>query len=303
MKEAMGKISRWDLEWSFQTYHKLKERNNIQVSLSNSFDRNSINIIHSASLLKVRGSGHDFIVCIRADFPHRDWAQYHIVQNKNQITADSSFLPFWIQPNLTKRNAKRTSVDVVAYTGQIFNGNLAGSPTMWEDLLKPYKMRFCAIKEEFWGNLRDVDILIGIRSFDKRPYNSKPPSKMLNAWHADIPFIGGYDSAFLQFGVPGQDYLRVSSTEEALQAILRLRNEPELYNKLVEHGQRKATLYNNETIADQWEDELLGPVVERYERWKARPVLEKISFTRKLNLSLLNHHSKQIIKLFYKTGQ
>jgi hypothetical protein len=291
-----GKIIKGDLEWCLQTYYFLLKRNNLPVQCTNGLADNAINIIHSDNLLELKGSPSHFIVCVRADYPKRRWAHYHLVQNKNQLNPGASSIPLWIQPGLITRNPNRRGVRRVAYAGQTWNGNLAGSSDSWKSMLEPYDIEFITLPSGACFDLSSIDVLIGIRSFDAKPYNTKPPSKLINAWHAHIPFIGGHDSAFMQVGIPGEDYLLATTPEEVLNAILQLRNDPELYDRLVQNGIQKAALYTNQTIAETWEKVLSGPVFKRYEQWRAHPEFEKAKFNTLLNLGVLEHQSKQVVK-------
>jgi hypothetical protein len=129
-------------------------------------------------------------------------------------------------------------------------------------------------------------------------HNTKPPSKLINAWHANIPFIGGFDSAYTQVGTPGINYLRAKTPEEILKAVLLLKNNPLLYEELVQKGKQKAIHYTNEKIAKIWEEVLLGPVYQRYEKWLTQPKYEWLRFKTLLDIGLLRHETKQVIKIF-----
>jgi hypothetical protein len=233
---------------------------------------------------------------LRDFYTKRRWENYHLLNKKNQTGSNSSFVPHWVQPGLIKRNPFRSEVKKVAYAGQTWNGNLAGSIDSWKNMLEPYGLEFVALPSGNWHDLGNVDILVGIRSFDSRAHNTKPASKLFSAWHAQIPFIGGYDSAFMQVGIPGEDYLLATSREEVIKAILRLKEDRKLYLRLVQNGIQKAAIYTNQTIAETWEKVLTGPVFKRYEQWKARPEFEKARFNTLLNLGVLEHQSRQVVK-------
>jgi hypothetical protein len=285
-----------NLEWLLQAYLVLSKRNNLNLSCSNKFEEDCINIIHSDDLIRLKGTSRNFIVCIKGDFPWRRWAHYHIVQNQNELNTNTSFLPLWVQPGLVKRNAERKGVLTVAYAGQIWNGNLAASPEAWTKLFQPHGIEFVSLPTGACHDLSNIDVLIGIRSFDTNPYNAKPPSKLINAWHAHIPFIGGHDSAFKQVGTPGKDYLLAKTPDEVLQAVLTLRNDPNLYQSLVNNGISKAALYTRSTIAQKWETVLSGPVLQRYKKWKENKAFEKNRFNALSNVGLLTHKTKGLVK-------
>lgn len=288
--------SRGDLCWCLQSYLILKARQRLAVRLSNTPQGDAINIVHSAHLLDLRGNAGQFIVCVRADFPRRRWAQFHLVQNAAQMTRHTASIPLWPQPSLIGRDHSREGVTTVAYAGEIVNGNLAASVDAWKLLFAHYGINFVQPPSRAWNDLSRVDVILGVRSFDRQPYNGKPPSKMLNAWHAGIPFIGGYDSAFSQIAQPGSDYLRVGSAEEALQAVLRLRDSPLLYSLLVRNGRRRALDYTVDAIAARWESILLGPVAERAARWHRHRFSERLRFRLALAAGLFEHEAKQLVK-------
>jgi glycosyltransferase involved in cell wall biosynthesis len=102
------------------------------------------------------------------------------------------------------------------------------------------------------ADLSQVDALVGIRSLDTRTHDRKPASKLVNAWLAGIPFIGGYDSAFAQVGTPGEDYLRVGNLEELKDALIRLREDAELYARLVQAGRQRATAHDRAAVTTAW---------------------------------------------------
>ena len=292
--------SRGDHSWCLQTYNILSKRSKLPVQISNRLIKDAVNIVHSDRLFRSAGEDSKFIVCVRADFPRRPWAHYHLVQNKNQLGKNTSFIPHWIQPGLIKRCIEREGVKRVGYAGQTFNGNLAGTTTTWKKLFEPHGIEFVTLSEDSWHDLSSIDVLIGIRSFDTQPHNNKPPTKLFNAWHANIPFVGGHDSAFKQIGTPGENYLLAETPQEAIDSILRLQKDPELYARIVDKGKQKASLFTEHTIADIWKDVLTGPVMERYKLWNSRRTYENIRYKILLNVGRLEHESKQLIKKVVK---
>lgn len=288
-------VGKTDLEWSLQSYLILAKKTSLPLTCSNKLKRNAINIVHSDQLLKFKGEASHFIVCIQADFPKRSWAHYHLVQNEDQLAKDCSCIIFWLQPGLIKRDANRRGIQKVGYAGQPW-ANFAGTTESWNKLLNKHGIEFELLPKELWHDLRSIDVLIGIRSFDKNTHPRKPPSKLINAWHVQIPFIGGYDSAFSQVGEPGKDYLRVSTHSEAVEAILQLKSDPALFDSIVRNGSAKAQLYTNDTIAEKWEAVLTGPVQERYKEWKKNLLSEKLKFLVKLRFSIIEFEAKQVIK-------
>jgi len=114
-----------------------------------------------------------------------------------------------------------------------------------------------------------IDLLVAIRSFDRVPHVTKPPSKLFNAWIAGIPLIAGWDSAFSAIGRPGIDYVRVDSEGAFHQAVAKLREDPGYYASIVSEGWRRAPEVSHDAIAQEWLRVLDGPVRAAFDEWKA----------------------------------
>jgi hypothetical protein len=293
--EAAAIFADGELVWCLQTYIVLANRGNLAVSCTNQLDDGCVNIVHSDRLLNLRGRPSAFVVCARADYPKRHWAQYHIVQNRTQIARNAPYIPHWVQPGLKKRDPARGCVQRVGYAGQI-SRNLAGSVAEWEAMFRPHGIEFVLLPKESWHDLSAIDVLVGVRSFDGKRHDTKPPSKLFNAWHAEIPFIGGADSAFCQVGMPGRDYIAARSKEEVLDAVLALRADPIRYRGIVDAGKHRARTYCNDRIAEIWERVLAEDVARRYWRWCAAARRERVLFHTMQSFGLGLHGAKQIVK-------
>jgi hypothetical protein len=184
----------------------------------------------------------------------------------------------------------------VGYAGQVFNGNLAASEDEWKKLFASYGIEFVVLPPEACYDLSEIDVLIGIRSFSKFPYDTKPASKLVNAWHAGIPFIGGFDSAFEQMGKPGKDYIQVSSIEEVQDAVLKLKNDPPFYQSIIEEGNAKAKRYNDDVTFNRWEEVLTGPIADRYSEWQKRKLIERQRFLLLANINKVQSAAKMFAK-------
>lgn len=280
--DAAVVAARGDLSWCFEAFRMLSKRKNLQVLLSNTLQSDAINIIHATHLLQVQGDAGKFIVCVQSDLPHIPWAHYYLVQNKDQVVANTTYMPHWVQPNIVPRNEARKGVTQVACVGPLGG---AGAPTEeeWQACFRRHNIDF-EILSGPWNDLNKVDVLVGIRSFDRTRHPTRPPSRLFSAWHARVAFIGGPDSAYQQVGIPGDDYLIAQTPQQVVEAVLRLRQDSELFEKLIANGIKKTSLYNNEAIAQHWEAVLSGPVQQRYLHWKGRPYYEKVRFHSFLNL-------------------
>jgi len=270
-------LARYDLPWCLLSYLYLRDDHRFDMRISNRIDVDAINIAHTVQLESIGRPPNAFIVAVRADFRLRPWAHYHIVQNGAQIQKDTSCLYVWPQPGLLPRNRARKGVKTLAFVGQTSNpkkfqiGNLAGTVDDWKGLFVGDNLEFRAPDVSDWHDLREIDVLVGIRSFDNAPHDTKPPSKLINAWLAGIPFIGGADSAYTQIGVDGVNYIRACTPDAVIAAVRQLRDDPAFYRSLVENGSRAVRDYTAEATRDKWLQAIGGPIRERYRRWLEQP--------------------------------
>lgn len=274
--------SQGDMCWCALTYFRLREAGVQGIRLSDRIDPACINVVHTLQLKPMPVPRHAFVVCVRADMDRRIWAHYHLVQNRDQAAEQTSCIYLWHQPALIGRTAPPSGVRKVAFLGQPFNGNLVLHPRELTALLEENGFEFVAPSAD-WNDFSEVDTSIAIRSFDDQRHSSKPPSKLINAWIAGVPFIGGSDSAYAQIGRDGEDYLVATNQDQLLAQLMRLRDDPVLRQTLIENGKAKAALYSNAALARQWQEVLDGPIADRFARWRANPGSER----RRLELLVL----------------
>ena len=252
--------------WVWPVYCQLKMRG-WPVSFSYEFQEGAVNIIHgqiARECLTASDLCRRFIVAIRADFRPFPFGQFEIVQNQQYAGRRRIYMPHLPQPGLIPRNRKRNRVVNVCFSGQIENSI---DTVLLKRHLKKMGCRFVFREQGQWQDMYDIDVLLGIRSFSKNPYHSKPPTKLFNAWHAKIPFIGGYDSAYEQVGAPGCNYLRVSDYDGLIEAIVRLKEDSDLYEQLVREGVEAGRQYTSEKITAKWELFFKDAVKPCYYAW------------------------------------
>jgi hypothetical protein len=270
-------ISGTGLCWLIVTHARLRERGETNIALTNTVDPHAINVAHADTIVPGHSPfpdiGSAFVVSVRGEFGQRFFAQYEIVQNCRQEGRRAAYLTHWPQPGLIGRRGPPTAVRRVAFVGQV-RPNLVADPAKWARALAARGYEFVAPDRD-WHDLSSYDVIVGLRSFDRGGHDRKPPSKLINAWHAGIPFIGGHDSAFSQVGIPEEDYLLAASFEEVLSQLDRLATDSQLRERIVSNGRHKSLQYGNEAIAGQWRDLLDGPIAERFEAWRRRPAVER----------------------------
>ncbi len=281
LKWEEGTLACCDHAWGWPAYCQLKMRN-WPVSFGYELREGAVNVIHGQIARECLTAGdlrRHFVVAIRADFRPFPFGQFEIVQNQRYAGIRCVYMPHLPQPGLIRRDRNRDSVSNICFSGQIENS--IDTSILKRDL-EQMGCRLVFREQGQWQDMHDVDVLFGIRAFSEEPFHSKPPSKLFNAWHAGIPFIGGYDSAYEQVGVPGENYLRVSSYEDLLTAISRLKEDSDLYQRLVRAGKEAGKQYTPERTTDRWCSFFKDSVDPRYFDW----VNGRHSFLRPLQFSI-----------------
>lgn len=254
--------------WILQTYVILRQRDRLAVSIGFELRTNAVNIVHSSQLANCWPRPAMFVVCIRADYRPVPWARFHIVQNQRQASRSYLWVPHWPQPGLMPRGRNRNEVVTVGFAGRSYY--LAGRRSDWEGELARIGCKLEILSSDRWNDLSEIDVLLAIRSFDKRTWDTKPPSKLINAWLAGIPLIAGVDSAYAQIGCPGVDYIQVHSMDEAVQWIQILRQDRDQYRAIVAAGEKRAIAFRREAIAMSWETLLRDRMAREFTDWRAR---------------------------------
>ena len=190
------------INWVVQTYMVLREYCE-GVTISTQPTPGRINIAHVTTWRGLPRRENEYRVSIRADYRRLFDVDFEILQNLAALRSHRQiYLTYWPVPRLWPRDASRKTVENVAYAGRIGNRNIATSLKGSGDA-ELMGLRFRIIDKKQWHDMREIDVLLAIRDFSTRTYDEKPPSKLINAWHAGIPLIAGYDSHFQLLGRPG----------------------------------------------------------------------------------------------------
>lgn len=251
------------VNWVVQTYKILRQyRENLTIGSCPL--PSAINIAHVTAWRDMPARTGELRVSIRADYRRLFDVDFEILQNPmGVISGHQIYLPYWPVPGLLPRDSSRRRVKAVAYAGRVGHRNLAAGLHGGDDS-KRSGLQFRIIDKERWHDMRTIDVLLAIRQFSRRTFDDKPPSKLLNAWHAGIPLIAGYDSAYSAVGTPGVDYIRVGSEAEMDNALERLRDDPVYYRGIVEAGRIRSRDYTRDRIAEAWLRAVDGPIRESW---------------------------------------
>jgi hypothetical protein len=198
-----------------------------------------------------------------------------VQNNQDELLKRSQFLwqsyPLrsWLQSKLIPRDRNRGArFENAAFFGILDNLAAQLQQPQWEEQLSAMGLRWEVVKCDRWHDYSEVDVIVAVRSFDgSNTFDSKPASKLINAWHAGIPAILGRESAYRHECKSELDYIEVASTEEAIAALFRLKNDFNLRQEMVNNGKIRAQEMGNTQITFQWRNFLTNVAVPAYYRW------------------------------------
>lgn len=206
------------------------------------------------------------LIAVRGDRHTSRWADVQIVQNATQARSASHFFaPHWPQPGLLPRQTERgATIRQVAFKGFVDNLNLALRSPDWSDFLARRGIAWQCDAVAFhdgvtgddvhWNDYRETDLIVALRADHDPAKNTKPATKLFNAWAAGAPALLGPEIAFRALRRSPFDYLEISDLTDAMVAVDRLVSQPDLYRAMVENGRRRALEYRPEAITDFWAD-------------------------------------------------
>ena len=261
--------------WSLLTAEKLRASGYI-CDISTEINPDSINIGHARTLASIKTAQCSYVVSCDADWPRLPWANYNICQNKLNVSGKRcSWMPLFSQQGLILRDINQYDVTTVGYFGRIDKEQEFVS---FGHELARHGIEFTIKGEDTWNNYSNVDVAVSLRFLSKRRIRRKPATKLVNAWLAGVPFVAMDEPAFSQIGQSGVNYLAANSPEDVIKALIRMRDNHDLYHQLRDAGRVAAKDYTDEAVTRRWIELIENTLVPEFEKWKVNRAPESISF-------------------------
>ena len=227
--------------------------------------------------------GQVMLICAKGDREFHPSAHLHIIHNPSELLNQKNtvwnpyYIPHWPQPSLIPRSFERgTEVKNVAFMGTRSNLTQELSSDKWIYALEKLGCKWnLVLNPNKWNDYSDIDIVVAVRSFNRLTYNNKPASKLINCWRAGVPAIVTPESAFLAVKKSELDFLTVDSLEKTIQAVERLKTEPEFYLSMVNNGNQRAQEFSEETITQLWINFFNQYVFPQYQQWQKSSELNR----------------------------
>ena len=272
--------------WIYQTWSLMK-KSGVPCHLVHRIPSSGIAIFIGMSLTpknKPTLNPNLFLVDIVAHGRPHPAAHVHLIHNRAHARwlPRSFFIPHWSQPYLSPRNPNRGDrFENVCFLGDPMQLDPEFHSSSWKERLeKELQLNFQIRNVDEWHDYTDVDAVIAIRTTSSltRRYLDRPATKLYNAWHAGVPFIGGLDSAFAADGRPGVDYLVASSVEDAFQYLRRLKEDKSFRHQLVLHGTESGKAFTREATLQRWQGFLLETFPKLVEKWQKKTKPQRYFF-------------------------
>jgi hypothetical protein len=265
--------SRWaPLEniWIVSSYLRLRAADqNVQI-----VDRpvpGAINICCDSDLAAAGIEGRCFVVATQGDRGPLVWANHLLVQSPEQLKGPhTTLIRHWPQPGLIGRDPGRGShIGRLGYVGPVENLARVFRTNEFRDQLKQLGVEL-VIRDDprHWHDFSDLDLYLAVRDWPWHLIRTKPATKLAHAWLTGVPGLLGSEPAYRYYGQDGIDYFEVTTPEDVVAVVRRLKEEPGLYDSVRQHGFVKAAEHSEEAVIRQWIAVLKGPVYEHFKRWK-----------------------------------
>jgi len=278
LEEVIARSTSGNDIWAVQTYLQLKQRG-LDVRLSAHFVTNEI-CVAPYHYLRIKDLGfHSYVIASRLDSARPEICERQTVLNMHCVQTDRDhFIPQWPLPGIKPRDPLRGSkLEILDFKGDVrynlaepfrtpeFSSQLANLGVRFvHSSTNPTKMFVD------YTNYRASDLFIAIRNATFSDLGVKPACKLINAWFGGCPAILGPEPAYQELRKSEIDFIEVRSPEQALEAIKRLKENPDLYLSMVENGYHRALEFTADSIARQWREFLSGPVADDYLKWKSK---------------------------------
>jgi hypothetical protein len=283
--------------WIVKTFQVLKDQG-FACDFAQVLPQEGVILAHRDHLPdELRPGPRQLLVCVVADTRRHPYAQIHVVQNPGDELVGSpsalwpsSFMPHWPEWDLIPRDAARKDTcKNVAYFGQPERLAEEFRAPAWGDRLRRLGFTWRIAAPETWNDFSEVDVIVAVRSFDRRTHHRYPASKLYNAWCAGVPAILGYESAYRSERRGELDYIEATSEEEVITALARLRDDPALYRAIVANGAARAREVTFGEIAARWKRLIEEDLVPAHAKWYASDGHEREAFFQRRRRSYLQY--------------
>jgi hypothetical protein len=208
------------------------------------------------------------VVVVMGDHPRIDrvprFVRAVIVPNPSGVVdARTRWVPLPPQRGMVPRRPERgRRIETMALK--------TGTPNVPDDLRDPeFAARLADLgvalrldeRPPAWPDFADVDLVLCTRRIRAEwdaddAFARKPPTKLINAWVAGCIPVVYPEVSHLDLVEPDVDALVVRSPDDVVDAVRRLRSDPELVARLAAGVAARGAEFSMDRVLDRWEQEL-----------------------------------------------
>ncbi|BBO88531.1 glycosyltransferase [Desulfosarcina ovata] len=255
---------------------KIMQNTTLNLTLSESLEKNAINIIHRDDF-SPKMSIDNFIICARVDREPAFSAQVEILQNG--LHADGKkrfFITHWPIDGIIPRDPKSNDIKRLSFFGKKCHVSPELNSEKFKDFCEKHGLKF-TIHEDNWTDYHSTDVVIALRDGFPFYLDSKASHKLVNSWIACVPAILNPEYGYKEIINETEDAIFVNSLDELIKALKAMLDSPEQYIKIVNNGKKRANEFSFEKISKEWETLLKHIEKYNYPRWKNMSYLYKIT--------------------------
>ncbi|MEJ1237908.1 hypothetical protein WBG78_07265 [Chryseolinea sp. T2] len=238
---------------------------------------------------ELKPNDRQLFVCLLVDYGRHRFSQIQVVHNPTSVNnfkvsaksfldklfpfAKETFIPSWPQPGLIPRLPERGyEIKNVGFVGHAQNLPIELRTSAWQSRCEELKVNFQIVSEASkWADFSQMDLILAMRSFDKRPYYNKPFLKITNALFAGVPVVASSESSHLYLkNVKRVDFPIADSVEELVTVIKSVKENATQEFKKVMSNQRLIAEYDNAAIFDAYK-RLFQESFTALHRWSNSP--------------------------------
>ncbi|MBW4516617.1 MAG: glycosyltransferase [Timaviella obliquedivisa GSE-PSE-MK23-08B] len=272
--------------WSAQSYISLK-RLGLNVYLVPDYVPGKICIVPYDDLVSSDRAFNSYVVACRYDRGRPEICEQRLVINTlNVIDKTDHYVPHWPQPNLIPRHSDRgTQVENLVFKGMERNLAAPFKTLQFKEELSAIGIQFVVTADpsadpttrlfQEWTDYTQADVVLAVRNNTQHDLTVKPALKLINAWFAGCPAILGPEPAYQAIRQSNLDFIEVRTLKETIDALQRLKNDPDLYAAMVENGFQRVKDFTANQVAWQWRQILAGSIAQDYEQWQQQSFLQK----------------------------
>jgi hypothetical protein len=265
-----------------------------EVTFSSTLVPKAINIAHPSTLLSFQPKSFIdcYIICWQQDYPRCVYANEHIVMNRSQTKFQSlklkdilcfpgkrTVLHYPPDPALVPRNLERKDrFETIGYFGDPKNLLPEIQSEDWKKRLESHGMRLVIRDARSESSIyQDLDAVVAIRP-KNFPSNQKSGHKLWNAWRAGTPAILGQEPGFLDYKTSSLDYIEANTPQEAMDALIMLKSQPQLVRSMRERGLLRTEEISTSSLIQQWVQHIERTSKSSAKNWLNTPNLLRFSF-------------------------